>query len=60
VNMLTKAFCKFIQRKRVFCENNASCLCYGQNVHMDSNGRIRLLCDKHTTTNKKEPCLKQP
>jgi hypothetical protein len=58
--MITRAFAKFIARERVYCEHNVSCLCYGQNVHMDSNGRIRLLCDKHTTTNKKEPTCKQP
>jgi hypothetical protein len=47
VNMLTKAFAKFIQRKRIYCDDNPCCFCYGVNIVMYPDGRTRGYCDKH-------------
>ncbi len=48
MNMLTKSFEKFIQRKRIYCEHNPACLCYGTHVVQRADGSILLYCDKHT------------
>jgi hypothetical protein len=47
VKMLTKAYQKFIQRRRVYCEHNPACLCYGQHLFVHADGSIILLCDRH-------------
>ena len=48
MNMITKAYQKFIQRKRVYCEANVCCMSYGMHIHMDKSGVIKLFCDKHS------------
>jgi hypothetical protein len=62
--MLTKAFAKFIKRKRVFCEGNPCCLNEGTHVmEYKEDGGIYFVCDKHfpkTTNQKDNTCQQQP
>lgn len=62
MNMITRAFAKFIKKERVFCQDSPCCLAYGTHLFTAPSGNYILLCDKHSQPTKKEQtqCQRQP